>query len=136
MRHRKGIKKLGRTTSHRRAMSAALVCALIREQRIKTTISKARIAQRLAEKMVTLANGGGLTARRRALSFLGQESIVAKLFSETAPRFQDRPGGYTRVVRMGQRSSDGSEMALLEWVGTEPPPARKRRKKGEDQQAA
>ncbi len=96
---------------------ASLVCNLIKENRIKTTLSKAKLARSLAEKMVTLGRKGTLSARRRALSILNQQEPVAKLFSEIVPQCEGRQGGYTRVLKLGRRRSDSSEMAILEWVG-------------------
>jgi large subunit ribosomal protein L17 len=125
MRHRKSGNKLGRSGAHRRAMLAALVCGLIKEKRIKTTLPKARVTRSLAEKMVTLGRQGTLHARRQAIATLRQPDRVGILFDEIAPRFEGRNGGYTRIVKLGRRSSDGSEMAILEWVDnvTAPAPA-------------
>ncbi len=128
MRHRKNYKKLGRSASHRKAMLAALVCGLIKEKRITTTVTKAKLCRTLAERMVTAARGGTLAARRRILGDLHREDCVAELFSDVAPKFQDRPGGYTRVTKMGRRSGDSSEMAIVEWVGIEAPERRKKAK--------
>jgi large subunit ribosomal protein L17 len=120
MRHRVRNKKLGRSTAHRQAMLAALVCGLIDSKRIKTTLAKAKLARGLAERMVTLGKKGTLAARRRAISKLRAEGSVATLFNEIgAGMFADREGGYTRILKLGCRRSDGSEMAILEWV-TEP----------------
>lgn len=119
MRHRKTGRKLGRTTAPRQALMSALVCSLIEEKRIKTTLPKAKEARRVAEKMVTLGREGTLAARRRAISTLHQEDKVATLFGEIAPAFADRHGGYCRILKLGRRTSDGSEMAYLEWVGIE-----------------
>jgi len=116
MRHRNGNTKLGRSSSHHKAMMAALVCGLIKDKRIKTTVSKAKLARSMAEKMVTLGRAGTLAARRQAIAKLRREDIVAILFDEIAPSFEGRNGGYTRVTKLGRRSSDGSEMAILEWV--------------------
>lgn len=116
MRHRKKTIKLGRTSAHREALLAGLVCSLIEENRIRTTLPKAKAARSLAEKMVTLGKQGTLADRRLAISRLRRREPVAKLFSEVAPHFKERAGGYTRIIRMGRRSSDSSEMALLEWV--------------------
>ena len=125
MRHRKSGNKLGRSGAHRRAMLAALVCGLIKEKRIKTTLPKARVTRSLAEKMVTLGRQGTLHARRQAIATLRQPDRVGILFDEIAPGFEGRNGGYTRIVNLGRRSSDGSEMAILEWVDnvTAPAPA-------------
>ena len=116
MRHRKNTVKLGRSPSHRSALLASLVCNFIEERRIKTTWAKAKQARRLAEKMVTLGKKGTLAARRHAIETLRRSDRVAQLFDEIAPLFKDRQGGYTRIVKLGRRSSDGSLMVLLEWV--------------------
>ena len=129
MRHRTRDKKLGRTAAHRKALMASLVCNLIAERRIRTTLPKAREARRLADQMVTLGRRGTLAARRRAISVLCQPGRVATLFEEIAPSFSERNGGYTRIMRLGRRSSDGSEMALLEWVGLDVPDKKKPAKK-------
>ena len=120
MRHRKKTIKLGRTSEHRDALLASLVCNLISAKRIVTTISKAKAARSLAEKMVTLGKRGDLTARRRAISTLRRDEPVATLFSSVAPAMKDRQGGYTRIMRLGRRPSDSSEMAILEWVNYVP----------------
>jgi len=116
MRHRKKTIKLGRTSTHRDAMLANMVCSLINEKRITTTLSKARAARSIAEKMVTLGKKGDLHARRIAISRLHSQDSVHELFSAIAPAFKERAGGYTRIVKKGKRSSDASEMAILEWV--------------------
>ena len=125
MRHRVKTIKLGRTSSHRNALLASLVCHLIEEKRITTTLPKARAARGLAERMVTLGKRGGLAARRQAISKLRRKDRVAKLFDEVAPSFTERAGGYTRILKLGRRSSDSSEMAILEWVGSLTPTATK-----------
>lgn len=116
MRHRKKTVKLGRTSAHRNELLANLVCALIDNKRIKTTAPKAKAARSLAEKMVTLGKKGTLAARRQAISTLKQEKSVKELFEAVAPGFADRNGGYTRIIKLGRRISDSSEMVLLEWV--------------------
>lgn len=116
MRHRKNTVKLGRTSSQREALFASLVSNLILAKRVKTTLPKARAAKRLADKMVTVGKQGTLAARRRALSLLKQEPAVAELFAAVAPAMKDRAGGYTRVLKLGKRISDSSEMCILEWV--------------------
>ena len=120
MRHRRAVSKLGRSTAHRKELVSALLCGLIREKRIRTTLKKAKVAQRAAEKMVTLARRNTLAARRLAAARLGQQACVQELFQTIAPRFQDRPGGYTRIVKVGTRQGDGADMALLEWVDIAP----------------
>ena len=116
MRHRVKKIKLGRRGAHRDSMLANMVCSLIAERRIKTTLAKAKVARSLAEKMVTLGKKGTLAARRRAVSKLKQEAQVKVLFDEIAPGFADRAGGYTRITKLGPRMSDASEMVILEWV--------------------
>lgn len=125
MRHRSGYKKLGRTSAHRSAMLAAMVCNLIEQKRITTTVTKAKLARSLAERMVTLGRKGTLAARRQALSKLHRPHLVSVLFDEITPRFEGRNGGYTRIIKLRRRPSDGSEMVLLEWVGIEVPAKRK-----------
>src|ERR1051325_4761330 len=116
MRHRKKTLKLGRTAEHRKALLANQVCSLIEHQRIRTTLAKAKAVRPLAEKMVTLGKKGSIHARRTAFSVLRQKDAVKKLFDEIAPRSADRNGGYTRIVRLGQRKSDAAPVAYLEWV--------------------
>lgn len=128
VRHKKKDRKLGRSTSHRKAMMAAMVCNLIEEKRIKTTLPKAKEVRSVAEKMVTLGRKGTLAARRDAIARIRRKKYVAKLFDEIVPQFADRQGGYTRVIKLGRRRSDGSEMALLEWVGITVPNKKKKKK--------
>jgi large subunit ribosomal protein L17 len=116
MRHQKKTIKLGRTAAHRKALLANQVCSLIAHQRVKTTLAKAKAVRPLAEKMVTFGKNGSLHARRMALSMLRQKNAVKKLFDEIAPRSADRNGGYTRIVKLGQRKSDSASMAFIEWV--------------------
>ncbi len=123
MRHRKKTVKLGRTSAHRNELLANLVCALIDNKRIKTTLPKAKAARGLAEKMVTLGKKGTLAARRQAISTLKQEGSVKELFEAVAPSCSARNGGYTRIVKLGRRISDSSEMVLLEWVDSISAPA-------------
>src|SRR5262245_28864704 len=106
MRHQKKTVKLGRTAEHRKALLANQVCSLIEHQRIKTTLAKAKAVRPLAEKMVTLGKKNSLHARRTALAVLRQKDAVRKLFADIAPRSKDRNGGYTRIVKLGQRKSD------------------------------
>jgi large subunit ribosomal protein L17 len=124
MRHRKRTVKLGRTSAHRNELLANLVCALIDNKRIRTTLPKARAARGLAEKMVTLGKKNTLATRRQAISTLKQVDSVKELFDNVAPVFASRAGGYTRIIKLGRRISDSSEMVLLEWVdGVEAPVA-------------
>ena len=116
MRHQKKTLKLGLTAAHRKALLANQVCSLIEHQRIKTTLAKAKAVRPLAEKMVTLGKKGSLHARRTALATLRQDDAVKKLFDDIAPRSADRKGGYTRIIKLGQRKSDSASVALIEWV--------------------
>ena len=116
MRHQKKTIKLGRTAEHRKALLANQVCSLIQHQRIKTTLAKAKAVRPLAEKMVTLGKKGSIHARRTALATLRQKNAVKKLFDDIAPRSTERNGGYTRVIKLGQRKSDSASMAFIEWV--------------------
>jgi large subunit ribosomal protein L17 len=116
MRHQKKAIKLGRTAEHRKALLANQVCSLIEHQRIKTTLAKAKAVRPLAERMVTLGKNGSIHARRTALATLRQKNAVKKLFDDIAPRSAERNGGYTRIVKLGQRKSDSAPMAFVEWV--------------------
>jgi len=116
MRHQKNTRKLGRTSQHRDAMLANIVASLIIHKRVKTTLAKAKEARPLAEKLVTLGKGGTLHHRRLAIAKIGQLDAVAKLFTEIAPGFKDRKGGYTRILKLGPRQSDSAPVAFLEWV--------------------
>lgn len=120
MRHRNSSKKLGRNKAHRAAMERALVCGLIRQGRIKTTLPKARQARRAAEKLVTICRHQTLAARRTVASRLDDPGAVKQMFETIAPRYADRNGGYTRIAKLGRRRSDGSEMCVLEWVASQP----------------
>jgi len=116
MRHQKKTIKLGRTAEHRKALLANQVCSLIEHQRIKTTLAKAKAVRPLAERMVTLGKNGSIHARRTVLATLRQKNAVKKLFDDIAPRSAERNGGYTRIVKLGQRMSDSAPMAFIEWV--------------------
>ena len=116
MRHQKKTVRLGRKADHRKALLANQVCSLIEHQRIKTTLAKAKAVRPLAERMVTLGKDGSIHARRMAFATLRQKDAVKKLFDEIAPASTDRNGGYTRIIRLGQRHSDSASMALIEWV--------------------
>src|SRR5215510_7089904 len=116
MRHRKRTAKLGRTSSHRNAMLANLVCSLIKHKRVTTTLAKAKAARSVAEKMVTLGKSGTIHDRRLAAARLHQEDAVKILFTEIAPVQKERRGGYTRIIRLGQRQGDAGQQAILEWV--------------------
>ena len=121
MRHHKSGRKLGRDASHRKALYANLTSALIEHGRIKTTVAKAKEVRPVAEQMITLGRRGGVPARRQALKFLRSQDVVHKLFSDVGPRFGDRPGGYSRIVRIGPRLGDAAEMVYLELVDYVPP---------------
>jgi large subunit ribosomal protein L17 len=116
MRHQKKTIKLGRKAEHRKALLSNQVCALIEHQRIKTTLAKAKAVRPLAEHMVTLGKNGSIHARRTALATLRQKNAVKKLFDDIAPRSAERNGGYTRIIKLGQRKSDSAPMAFIEWV--------------------
>ena len=110
------LRKLGRTTPHRRAMLRNLTTDLLREGRIETTVTRAKETKRMAEKMITLGKRGDLHARRQALAYIFDETVVTKLFEEIAPEYADRQGGYTRILKKGPRRGDGAEMAIIELV--------------------
>ena len=121
MRHQRAGKKLGRDSAHRKALYANLAGALIEHGRIKTTLAKAKAVRPIAEQMITLGRRGDLHARRQALAYLHSNDVVTMLFSEVAPRFTDRPGGYSRIVKLGPRYGDAAEMVYLELVDDAPP---------------
>jgi large subunit ribosomal protein L17 len=116
VRHRRAGRKLGRDASHRKALYANLASALIEHGRIKTTAAKAKEVKPIAEQMITLGRRGGVHARRQALAYLRSQDVVHKLFSDVGPRFADRNGGYSRIVRIGPRQGDAAEMVYLELV--------------------
>ncbi len=119
MRHARSGKKLGRDSAHRKALYSNLAGALIEHGRIKTTVTKAKAVKPIAEQMITLGRRGDLHARRQATAFLRSRDVVHKLFADVAPLFKDRPGGYTRIVKIGPRQGDAAEMAYLELVNEE-----------------
>ena len=116
MRHRKKRNKLGRTASHRKALIKNLVTALFKYRRIKTTDAKAKLARPVAEKLVTLAKKGDLHSRRQVLRIIQDKKLVSVLFEILAPRYLDRPGGYTRIIKAGYRHGDAAKMAIWEFV--------------------
>jgi len=116
MRHKVAGRKLGRATAHRRAMYRNLVTDLLNYEKITTTEAKAKEVRGLAENMITLGKGGGLHSRRQALSFIMDKKVTEKVFSELAPRYAQRPGGYTRIIKLGPRLGDGAAMVQLELV--------------------
>ena len=120
MRHHRAGKKLGRDSAQRKALYSGLAGALIEHGRIKTTEAKAKAVKPYAEKMITLGRRGDLHARRQALSELRSQEIVHALFAEVAPRMADRPGGYTRIVKIGPRQGDAAAMVFLELVDYQP----------------
>ena len=120
MRHRRSGKKLGRDSAHRRALYSNLAGALIEHGRIKTTQAKAKAVKPFAEQMITLGKRGDLHARRLALAELRSQDVVHQLFAEVAPRFAERAGGYTRIVKLGPRLGDAADMVYLELVDYEP----------------
>jgi large subunit ribosomal protein L17 len=116
MRHRKAGNRLGRTSSHRKAMMRNMVTSLIEHERIVTTVAKAKELRRLADRMITLAKRGDLHARRQALAVIRDKRVVAKLFNELGGEYRDRNGGYTRIIQTGQRLGDAAPMAIIELV--------------------
>jgi large subunit ribosomal protein L17 len=123
VRHQRKGKKLGRDSAHRKALYSNLAGSLIEHGRIKTTEAKAKAVKPIAEKMITLGRRGDLAARRQALAYLRSQEVVHHLFAEVAPRFADRPGGYSRIVKIGPRFGDAAEMVYLELVDYVPPRA-------------
>ncbi|MDZ7288858.1 MAG: 50S ribosomal protein L17 [candidate division KSB1 bacterium] len=119
MRHLKDVRKLGRTASHRRATLANLAAALIEHKHIRTTTPKAKEARRLVDRLITHAKKNTVAARRLVFSTLHRRDAVKTLFDEIAPKFATRNGGYTRVIKLGQRQGDGAELSILELVGYE-----------------
>ncbi len=110
------LRKLGRRTDHRTAMIRNQVQSLFEHGRIQTSVTRAKETQRMAEKMISLGKKGDLHSRRQALAYIYNDEVVKKLFEEIAPKYADRNGGYTRILKMGPRRGDGSEMAILELV--------------------
>lgn len=144
MRHRVAHRKLGRTSEHRLSLLRNLAASLIQHERVRTTEAKAKELRPFVEKLVTLGRRDSLHARRQALSILPQKAAVRRLFGEISPRFSERPGGYTRILKLGPRSGDGAPMAFIEFVdyvfkGTDGAPAapveakKKRKSKAEDE---
>lgn len=119
MRHRVLVKRLGRNSAQRKALLRSLVTSFLEKERITTTLSRAKALRPLAERMITLGKRNTLHTRRRAARVIYKRNVVKKLFEDIAPRFSERPGGYTRIVKLGPRSGDGAEMAVIELVGLE-----------------
>ena len=111
-----GTRKLGRTTDHRIATLRNLVTSLLENGRIETTLPKAKEVRCMAEKMITLGKTNTLHTRRQALAYITKEDVVTKVFTEIAPKYSDRNGGYTRIIKMGPRRGDAAEMAIIELV--------------------
>ena len=124
MRHKQKGRQLGRQTKHRWALFRSLVTSLLEHERIETTAAKAKEVRGFADRMISLGKDGSLPARRRALSFLRSKAVVSKLFSDVAARFQNRPGGYTRIIRTRRRIGDAAEMVAMELVARPAVPAR------------
>jgi len=120
MRHARSGRKLNRTASHRKAMFANMAVALIKHEQIKTTLPKAKDLRRVVDRLITLGKRGDLHARRQALSTLRDTTIAAKLFDDLGPRYKERQGGYTRVIKAGFRYGDMAPMALIELVDRDP----------------
>jgi large subunit ribosomal protein L17 len=131
MRHQVAGKKLGRKTAHRVMMFRNMVTSLLDKERIRTTLDRAKAVRPIAEHMITLGKRSTLHARRQALAYVQDPAVVAKLFDTLAARFAQRPGGYTRVIRLGFRDGDGAQMAFLELIGSEFKPAKKDEGKGD-----
>jgi large subunit ribosomal protein L17 len=129
MRHGKKVKKLGRTKSHRKAMLANIAASLFMYRMIKTTEAKAKEVRKLAEKLITLAKRGDLHAHRQVYEVIRDRKLVKKIFDEIAPKFKDREGGYTRVVKLGIRKGDGALLSVVELLMERPPKEEKKGKK-------
>ncbi len=128
MRHRVHTFKIGRTSAHRKAMLANMVSSLFESGTIKTTVVKAKEARRMADRMVTLGKKGSLHHRRLAVSYLRDKTAVKKLFDEIAPSFEGRPGGYTRIIRLGFRQGDSAEMCMLQLTNNDAAEPKKAKK--------
>ncbi len=130
MRHRVAGKKLGRKTPHRVAMFRNMVTSLFDKERVRTTLDRAKAVRPIAERLITLGKRETLHARRQALAYVKDPAVVSKLFETLAPRFSQRHGGYTRIIRLGFRDGDGAQMAYLELIGSEFKPAKSEEGKG------
>jgi large subunit ribosomal protein L17 len=135
MRHLVKGRKLRRPTAHRLALLRNLVTSFLEKERVRTTLAKAKEARPLAEKMITLGKRGTLHARRQVMSFVRKETVVTKIFDDLGPRFGQRPGGYSRIVKLGRRLGDGAHLAVLELVGSEFKKKDKKKKKGKERGA-
>jgi large subunit ribosomal protein L17 len=119
MRHNKSGKRLGRNSSHRKAMMRNMVTSLFAHEKITTTDIRAKELRKIAEKMITLGKRGDIHARRQAMQVIRDRKVVGKLFDLVAPRYKDRPGGYTRIIKLGQRTGDNASLSLIELVEEE-----------------
>ncbi len=111
-----GTRKLGRTTDHRTAMLRAMVTFLLENGKIETTVTRAKEVRSMAEKYITLAKDNSLNSKRQAMAFITKEAVVAKLYSDIAPKYADRNGGYCRITKIGPRRGDAAEMAIIELI--------------------
>lgn len=136
MRHLIRGKKLGRNSAQRKALLRNLVTSFLEKERIRTTLPKAKATRPIAEKMITLAKKNTLHTRRQALQVIYKIDVVKKLFDDIGPRFTERPGGYTRIIKLGPRMGDGAEMAILELVGSEFKKKEKKKEKLKDKAKA
>ena len=136
MRHLISGKKLGRNSAQRKALLRNQVTSFLEKERIRTTLSKAKATKPIAEKMITLAKKNTLHARRQTLQVIYKRDVVKKLFDDIGPRFVERPGGYTRIIKLGPRMGDGAEMAILELVGSEFKKKEKKKEKLKDKAKA
>jgi large subunit ribosomal protein L17 len=127
MRHKRLGRKLGVVTKHRKAMLRNMVTDFLRYERIKTTDTRAKELRRLAEKMITLAKEGTLHARRQAAGVIRDKAVLKRLFDEIAPKYKDRPGGYTRIIKLGMRRGDNAPISMLELIGETVQPKRKKK---------
>jgi large subunit ribosomal protein L17 len=141
MRHLKSGRQLSRNSSHRWALMRNLITALLREEKIRTTDPKAKELRRWVDRVITLGKQGTLHARRQVLGIVPDKSVVRKLFDTLGPRFKDRPGGYTRIIKLGLRRGDAAQMSLIELVAAEAPKessaggGRRRRRRARRQEA-
>jgi large subunit ribosomal protein L17 len=141
MRHQKSGRKLNRSSSHRWALMRNLITSLLRDEKIKTTDAKAKELRRWADRVITLGKQGTLHARRQVLGIVQDKAVVRKLFDTIAPRFKERPGGYTRIVKVGIRRGDAAPVSIIELVAgaaapAEPKPRRRRRRQAAQEAAA
>ncbi len=136
MRHQKAGRKLGRTTSHKEAMLRNMVTSFFKHEKITTTDTKAKELRRVAEKMITLGKNEGLHARRQAASVVRERGVVKKLFEEISPRYKDRAGGYTRIIKAGFRVGDNAPLAIIELIPLEVKKEEKPKAKGRKKASA